>query len=64
MDLSSCTLVTKEYIAQSKEADAIQSPARLIRTGVDALQPGTTSTGTPWKGPHRGDGRGVMTGGP
>ena len=39
MDLSSHTLATEEYIIQHKETDAVMIPARLVCTGVDALQP-------------------------
>ena len=39
MDLSSDMLMTEEYIIQHKEADAIQTRARLVCIVVDALQP-------------------------
>ena len=41
-------------IAQRKEADAKQSPARLVHTEADALQAsqGATSTCNPHRRPH------------
>ena len=39
MNLSSHMLVTEEYISQHKKANTNQSPAKLVRTGVDTLQP-------------------------
>ena len=40
MDLSSHMSVTEKYIAQHREAESVQTPTRLARTGVGAFQPG------------------------